>query len=289
MGTCWNCETQVTLGEERTDCDNCQEVIFYHCNSCKERFEVLDKKTKKKLIECKLCGYFKCPSCEVCYTLCDRYEWEREILRELKPEITTGNYPNLLEKVKNILLILEKTKSGIERKNCPERNIPISYAKGKIKMLLARIRGFRVKNENDQRRFNERIKEITDISLGTKLKISDIREDGTYGQEYRDAFNLLVCLGKLKIIKQSFEENDSKIIYDIYLRIDNQPCKFLDVKNLIINECQKCRKRFPSEFLYCNICPPIKKGDNKGEQWKLKKRVNDKDTCQVYRGSFIKQ
>ena len=28
---------------------------------------------------------------------------------------------------------------------------------------------------------------------------------------------------------------------------------------------------------------------NKGEQWKLEKRLNDKDTCQLYRGSFIKK
>lgn len=38
----------------------------------------------------------------------------------------------------------------------------------------------------------------------------------------------------------------------------------------------------------CNICPPYKKGKERGQFRKLKERMNDKDTCQMYRGDFIK-
>ena len=78
MGTCWNCNTQITLGEKRTNCDNCGSIIFYRCNSCSHEFEVLDKKTKKKLKECKLCGFFICSNCGVCSWSCDKYKWERK-------------------------------------------------------------------------------------------------------------------------------------------------------------------------------------------------------------------
>ena len=293
MGTCWNCGTQITLGEERTNCDVCGDILYYKCNNCKEGFEVKDKKTKKKLKVCKLCGYFSCPKCGICSWTCPRYSWEKEIYKILLPEITTVQFPNLYEKVTKIVKYFEEEKGGQEQRVCPERRVLISYAKNRIKSLLAKVEGFRVKNEHDREAFIKRVNEIVEKQTGTELKISEIREEGSYGQEYRDAFNLLVCLGKLKIIQKEFEKNGEKIKYDAYIRIDGTPCKLLSKDDLIINECPNPKhignKRFPLETECCPNCPPHKSGKEKGELWKLKKRLNDKDTCQMYRGNFIKK
>jgi hypothetical protein len=136
--------------------------------------------------------------------------------------------------------------------------------------------------EKDKYAFINRLKEITDIPIGTKLTITKIREEGSYGQEYRDAFNLSVCLGKLKIIWiPSIEEKQE---YALYERIDESPCKFLSKEDVIINECPKCKKRYSKEEIYCSCIS--KKGKNKGQNIKLKKRVNNCDTCQMYRGDF---
>jgi len=293
MGTCWNCNTEIDLGEERTKCDVCGSVLFYKCNYCKERFEVLDKKTSKKLKICKLCGHFFCPNCRVCYYGCSRYDWEKEVLKILRPEITQGNFPIVLDKAKLIVKYFEEEKGGQERRVCPERKVLISYAKNRIKSLLAKVEGFRVKDIEDRNAFIKRMNEIVEKELGTELKISEVREDGSYGQEYRDAFNLLVCLGKLKIIKKSFEKEGEIINYDSYIRCEEGTCHLLSKNDLIINECKnpkhKGNKRFPLEITHCPNCPPHKTGKDKGEQWELKKRLNDKATCQLYRGNFIKK
>ena len=293
MGSCWNCNTEITLGEERTKCDVCENIIFYRCNNCKEEFEVLDKETKKKLRECKICGYFICPNCKVCSWNCNKYEWEKEILKILRPEITQGNHPTLLDKVREIREYFEYEKGGQERRICPERKVLISYAKNRIKSLLAKSEGFRVKDGEDKDAFIKRIEEITAKELGTELKISEVREDGSYGQEYRDAFNLLVCLGKLKIVKKSFEKEDKTIEYDSYIRCEKEHCNLLSTDDLIINECvnkeHMGNRRFPLDVNYCPTCKTYQKGKEKGQLRRLKRRLNDKDTCQLYRGSFIKK
>ena len=293
MGNCWNCNTQITLGEKRTHCDVCGNIIFYYCNNCSYKFEILDKKTKKRLKECKLCGHFICPNCGVCSWSCDKYKWEKEVLKILRPEITQGNFPNLLDKTTKIVKYFEEEKGGQEHKVCPERGVLLSYAKNRIKSLLAKVEGFRVKDKEDKDAFIKRMNEIIAKEIGTELKISEVREDGSYGQEYRDAFNLLVCLGKLEIVKKSFKKDDEIIAYDSYIRYEKEPCKLLSKEDLIINECTNPKhegnKRFPLYMEYCPTCIKYKQGKNKGQARKLKKRLNDKDTCQLYRGSFIKK
>ncbi len=289
MGTCWNCNTQISLGEERTRCDNCHTILYYHCNNCSKRFNVEDKKTKKKLVECKLCGYFKCPYCQICSWNCAKYMWEIDILKILKPEITQGNTPIIMKKVREIVNLFEQIRGGKERRIYSERKVLISYAKYRIKSLLAKVEGFRVKDEDDRDAFLKRLEEVTDKDMGTELKITDIREDGSYGQEYRDAFNLSVCMGKLKIEKKSFEKDGETIEYDSYIRIEGEPCKYLAQDDLILNECKTCKKRYNSNVKFCSICPPYTKGNNAGQFRKLKKRLNDKDICQLPRSSFHKK
>lgn len=293
MGTCYNCNTEITLGEDRTNCDVCGTTLFYHCNNCSEKFEVKDKKTKKKLKECKLCGYFKCPHCSICSWSCQKYGWEKEILKILRPEVTQGSCPNVLNKIRRIVEYIGEERGGQERRICKERGVLISYAKNRIKSLLAKVEGFRVKNENDREAFIKRLDEITTKPIGTELKISEVREAGSYGQEYRDAFNLLVCLGKLRIIKREFKDKDKIIMYEVYIRENNKSCKLLSKEDLIINECTNSKhvgnKRFQKDLIYCPTCKPYSKGESKGQKRKLKKRLNDKDVCQMYRGNFIKK
>jgi len=293
MGTCWKCGIQINLGKERIHCDNCGSILFYKCNNCKEEFKILDKKSKKKLKTCKLCGYFICPYCGVCSWSCLKYGWEKEILKILRPEITQLNIPNLLEKTKAIVQYFEEEKGGQEQRVCPERGVLISYAKNSIKSLLAKVEGFRVKNVKDRDAFLKRLDETTEKPLGTELKINEVREEGNYGQVYRDTFNLLVCLGKLKIVEKSFKKNGKITKYEVYVRCEKEHCHLLSKEDLIINICPNKKhigkKRFPLNFTHCPNCSPHKTGKNKGEQWKLEKRLNDKDTCQLYRGSFIKK
>jgi hypothetical protein len=285
MGTCWNCNTQISLEQDQTNCDNCGEIIFYHCNNCSEKFEVLDKESKKKLEGCKLCGYFKCPHCSICSWSCKRFEWEREILKILRPEITQAIFPNLPTKIREVVKYLESEKISIDRKDCPERSVPISYAKSRIKSLLAKFEGFRVKDDGDRDAFIKRMNELETLEIGEETTVSTTREKGSYGQEYRDAFNLLVCLGKFEIRVR--KKKDSEEEYNVFVRCEREPCKYLARDDLVITYCETCKKTFPKGTEYCDTCPPYKKGKESGQKRKLKERLNNKDTCQMYRGSFI--
>lgn len=287
MGTCWNCNTQLSLEKEQTKCDCCGEIILYKCNDCHTGFKIIDKETKLKLQECKFCGYFKCPSCGICSWNCDRFKWEKEILKIFVPEINQTNCPTILEKIRKIINFFEEIKSNSDRLSC-HRKVPITYAKARIKSLLARMEGLKVKNMGDQEAFIQRIDEITEIPIGEEKTISNVREKGSYGQEYRDVFNLLVCFGKFERNKRKIIIAGEEIEYEYFVRCEKEICSKLSKDNLILNECPKCKKIYSNELEHCSSCPPLKKGKNKGEQRKLKKRLSNKDCCQLYRGDFNK-
>lgn len=283
MGSCWNCQKQVTLQEDQTRCDNCKSVISYHCNSCAEGFNIEDKETKKRLRECKVCGYFICPNCTVCFYGCDKFNWQKEILKILSKEIPIGKYPGLPQRASEVAEFFEDVKISRERKTCP-RGVPISYAKLKIKNLLSKVEGFRVKNEKDRKVFVERMDKATDMVIGTEITIGKIREDGNYGQEYRDVLNLLVCLGKFKV-KWLKNKNDSD--YQVFIRWDVGQCPKLSIESVVLSYCPKCKKIYEDkDKTSCDYCIWLK-GINKGQSVKLKKRLNNCDTCQLYRGDFI--
>lgn len=275
MGTCWNCNSQLTLREEETRCDNCQTILFYQCNDCKEEFRIVDKKTKKRLKECSLCGYFKCPECSVCSWACKRYHWEREILRTLKPEITQAQFPNLASKVRLIVTYLESEKTAPDRRVCSKRAVPISYAKGRIKYLLAKLNGHHIKSPEEVEIFNSRLNEIKQIPIGSVKTITKARELGSYGQEYRDAFNLSVCLGLVRIEKRLNKEGNE---YDCFIRYDGEKCPHLREKLVILKKCIKCKKKFNEVETTCPEC-----------NIELVKVTENIDSCQLYRGSFIEK
>jgi len=284
-GGCWKCGKQLKLDDEQTNCDNCSSLIKWKCNSCHEIFEIRDKELNKKLKECKICGFFICPHCGVCYWNCDKFKWQKEILNILKKTIPIGEYPSLIHRVDEIVEYVESIKTSIDRKTCI-RDVPISYSKGKIKGLAARAEGFRIKNPEDMNRFKSRIKDGTDLEIGREITVEKIREDGSYGQEYRDAFNMLVCLGKLKI---KWLKNKEDKEYCVFVREECGICKFFDNDNLIVKYCPKCKKVYNRNKLSCDNNCVWSKGKNKKEIVELKERLNNCDTCQMYRGNFKKK
>jgi len=149
--------------------------------------------------------------------------------------------------------------------------------------------GYRIKSDGDLKKFNERVEEILDFPLGIQLTINSSREDGSYGQEYRDVFNYCICLGKLKKqkIKKNFDGTEREI--EVYRRVEYGKCIHLDLKNILFKICVKCKKEYPkdSTIEYCN-CYQYKKGKNKGEYPKLILKLSNKDTCQLNRGLFLK-
>jgi hypothetical protein len=64
---------------------------------------------------------------------------------------------------------------------------------------------------------------------------------------------------------------------------NNKPPK--NINNEALYECPKCKKRYSLEVENCNTCY-YTKGDKSGLQYKTKKRLNNNDTCQMYRGDF---
>jgi len=280
MGTCWSCNKQVSLSKEQTKCDSCGEVLFYACNSCKKEFNI--EKDSQKLQECKLCGYFFCPNCGVCSYNCKRFIWQDAIMKILAPEISFTKFPFMKSRINQIIEYIVNEKTSNKRKECIN-NIPITYAKGRIKSLMVKLDGFRVKNIRDRDAFVKRVDELTEKPLGFKTTISSIREEGSYGQEYRDAINLMVCLGKMQITW--IPATEDKPEYALYERVDTEPCKYLSKEDLVINECIKCNTKYPLNILECPNCIN-KKGKNKGSHTKTKKRLNNCDTCQMYRGDF---
>ncbi len=282
MGSCYKCNTQITLKEEETRCDGCKEILRYWCNSCKKPFDVEDESTKEKLKECKTCGFFYCPACGVCNKHCQKEDWTQKI-----KEILGNQYYATLngaETLKKIIEYIEEIKMNKERKTCP-KGVPITYAKGRIKSLLVRMNGYRVKNIQDQAEFKKKLTEITELKDGKQITISQIRSDGSYGQEYRDALNLGVCLGLFKVINCISETGKN---YSVFERVETQKCDSLKQKDLIRTECKKCNKQFGKGVSYCDSCVYVK-GEHKEFPYSTKVKISNEDVCQLQRNTFIKK
>jgi len=288
MGTCYNCGKDITLTDGEVKCDNCGAIITYPCHSCKKWFSIYDEKTGTKIKQCGICGFFPCSHCGVCGKDCEKDLWQTQIMKILSPEINYQTIPNLQIKINKIFELIEEIKISHDKKQC-HKGVPITYAKTRIKSCIARMKGYRVKSEKDLQKFKERVEEILDKDLGTQLTINQSREDGSYGQEYRDIFNYCICLGKLKIqkVKKNFDGEEKEI--EVYRRVEDGQCKFLDITNLIIKICPKCKKEYPqnSPIEYCD-CYQYKKGKNIGQFPKLYLKLSNNNTCQLNRGEFVK-
>lgn len=275
MGTCHNCNTQVTLKDGESKCDNCKEVLRYCCHQCNNWFFIRDQ-NQNKLKECKVCGFFYCPLCGICGPDCAKSIW-RERLNTINPKLQATQ-------ISDVIKLLEEIKYGKENVNCLNL-VPITYAKTKIKSLFARMDGFKTKSEKDTEAFKRRVMDILDKPLGWKMNVNELRENGSYGQEYRDALNIGICTGEIKANIIRKEDGRKYIEYE---RIQEPPCNYLvKIGDLIINHCSKCQSVFEKEELFCNRCV-YKKGKNKGQPLKLKKRLSNIDSCKFPRNDFKK-
>jgi len=279
MSKCYDCETEFTLKEEEIKCDSCGKIVNFPCWNCKQWFSIAETKL------CKTCGFFICINCGTCGINCQKGWWCLRLKEILGVEIGE-------EKLQKVLDLIEEIKIGKERRCCPH-GVSISYAKGRIKSCIVRMKGYRVKDIQDQSKFNERMEKVLDSPLGHRFTINQSRESGSYGQEERDVFNLCVCQGILekKIVKRKIGEIEVK--YEEYERIEKGECPMLDLKKLIIKVCPnpKCTiKEFPLSQTHC--CNPecrYKRGNRKGQNRVLKLKISNKDICQLNRGDFKKE
>jgi hypothetical protein len=277
MSKCYNCGTEFTLKSEETHCDKCKKKVNFPCNACSKWFSIEGIKT------CGFCGYYYCPECNTCSRDCLRYIVYAKI-REIIPQITNEQ----LEKIKDYI---EDLKTNKEQKSCPN-GVPISYAKGRCKMCFVKLLGYGCKSEGDLTRFKERYEQVLDKDLGDILTINQSREDGGYGQEFRDVFNLAVCLGKLKKIKTKRIVDGKEIEFGGYQRIEEAPCSHFDSKDMVLKKCPQkdCKiKIFPYKEISCS-CPECKykKGKKVGQLRELKLKISNQDICQLNRGAFKK-
>lgn len=280
MGTCHNCGIQITLKDEEVICDNCGEVVNYPCHYCKKWFSIDDTKL------CGVCGFYVCPYCRTCRKDCQKEMWQTKITKILAPEISYETFPKLQEKINKLLELIEEIKISHDKREC-SNGVPITYAKNRIKSCIVRMKGYRVKSEEDMNAFKQRMEEVGNIDVGNILTINQAREDGTYGQEYRDVFNLCICLGKLKKERIKKLIDDEEVEIEVYKRVGNAQCPFFDIEKLIIKFCPKCKKEYSPNEENCPICF-YKKGKNIGKPFKLKLRISNKDICQLNRGEFEK-
>jgi len=285
MGTCWNCDSEFTLKNEETKCDNCREIINFKCHNCHQWFSIKGE-DGKRIGNCKYCGYFNCPKCNICGKKCESFEYQNKV-----EEIISGK-GNVFTKAKKIVDYFADIKIGKDRRTCPH-GVSISYAKNRIKTCIVRMKGYKVKDQEDMDIFKERLEHILDKTIGEVITINQSREKGSYGQEFRDVFNLAICMGKLQRIKIFKIIDGEKEEIEVYKRIEKGDCPMLDIKDLIVKECPRkdCKiKTYPESETHC-CCPECryKKGKKKGQLRELKLKISNKDTCQLTRSDFKKE
>jgi len=254
--------------------------VNYPCNYCKEWFAI------DKTSLCAVCGFYVCINCGTCSQSCQKEKWQTEITKILAPEINYSTHPNLQEKINKLLKFIEDIKISKEKREC-QKGVPISYAKNRIKSCIVKMNGYRTKSQMDVQKFNERHEEVLNKNIGDILTINQAREEGSYGQEYRDVFNYCLCLGKLKKVKTRKIIDDEEIEIEVYKRVEDGQCPMLDLKELIVKFCPKCGKKYDESENYCSDCF-YQKGKKQGQPFQLRLKISNKDICQLNRGDFEK-
>lgn len=163
--------------------------------------------------------------------------------------------------------------------------VPKTYAKSKIKQFVMRLSGINTKSDTDKEAFIERFQEIKDFRVGHRFAINSIRKDGEYGQEYRDALNLSVCMGMMKKTRQS--NNTEMGYYEVWERIDGVPCSYSKLNEPQKNKCGTCKRLYSvrQEKCFRTSCMYIK-GPKKGKYRELKIIRNAEAFCKLPPGRF---
>lgn len=255
---CQNCGTVIRLKGQEPMCPNCGKNPYY-CWSCKEEIKGSEQ-------ICPACGFFVCNKCGSC---------GRECILD-KQNYTITDVRNIIEKIKRL-----------DRKTCPE-GVPISYAHYELRNAALKIKGQLVKNESDSEAFRRRLEELKNFLPGKKWTISQIRELGSKGKEWREISNMGICLGWVKktvIIKDDEE-------FDFFERVEGEPCPYRNWDKLLTKVCPRCKKEYTEDdkewktgFCTCFY----EKGEKKNLCPELKQRKSNITFCQLSRENFIRK
>lgn len=262
MGICYSCKKEIILKENETNCPNCGKPPYY-CNGCGGD---ITGETK----ECPICYYYICPNCDGHGSDCR--------LQELLEATKDMNKKETIE-------FVYLSKDGLVRQSC-HNNVGISYAKNKLKTMVLKLQGDNIKNKEDHIAFKIRFNKITDYDEGKTWLISEVKEPGIHGIEWREVSNLSVCMGLAKKeIKKSIVVKGRK--YEIFTRVDREKCEYSNWENLIIKYCPICKKQFPINIELCNNFSCYdSKGENKGQPRKLKTKRTKIEFCNKPRKTF---
>jgi len=302
MGRCWRCDTELRLVGNQWLCDNCDEAMGYKCWKCKYDFTVRDPLTKKNINQCSACGFYHCPDCGSCDEVCPKNEWIRMVFNILAGQTTLDGdliITNPQEKVKRIIQFVETLKTEKRpHKVCPYY-VYASYARGRkgeqgrIKQLLARMNGIGVKSRLDAEKFREKLNSILGIDINSpSFTVDDLREEGRYGKEERDACALGVCMRELEADLVITKKGHKAIVYK---RIDVEgQCPYLRQDNFITKRCPNCHKDYNNpqlEYYQPNLefCPncSYKRGKKKGNSYPLIVKETNTFTCNCPYNEFI--
>lgn len=291
MGKCWNCKKEITLKEDEVRCDSCGEIVKYSCWYCTKFFYVLqDDDTKVK--ECDVCGYFICPDCGRCNQECPNFDWRKQQQQLIDCCPNNCRYNDArTKKEKKLIDDIIKSKIGKKRTVCPKRGVYRSY-KERIKKYYELAKGINTKNKHDRKKYVERFKRIKNMVAGESVTVNQTKDDGTYGQEDRDALNATVCFGWME---KEWIEKDDGTKYERFTRIKWKKCEFFDVSKLQVKYCtnKKCpdgnnKKSLPMNTIQCCLYKKDTKYHKKGEPYLLKiKKQTNVDICQLNDDNFI--
>jgi hypothetical protein len=261
MGNCMSCGRSINLKEGEETCPNCGKNP-YICWNCGREITGSEK-------ECPVCHFYTCPGCGRCGKNCAR------------PFLIIKCAGMSVEQIVDYVMLW---KSGKMRGNC-HKGVPLSYAKGKLKTFALKLQGFRVKSDDDLEAFEKKFEEIKEFPIGKTWTVNFIKDNGTYGQEYREASNLAVCMGLA--VKEKAEKDGHE--YYRYRRENREQCPYANWDKLVVKQCPKCKKTysFLNSHLKRCMCTRKTRGKEKGFFWALENRTSNCDFCDLPRGQFF--
>jgi hypothetical protein len=172
------------------------------------------------------------------------------------------------------------------KKEC-HKLVPSTYARTKIKQFVLKIEGVRTRNEDDREEFVKRFQKIKDMSYGETLPIEGIRKDGEYGQEYRDALNLSICMGMMK--KTRVENKTPTGYYEVWERIDDAPCRYSKLDEIKKEKCPVCNAIYKQGTINCpDYRCKYTKGPKKGKRRETKTINNKESFCKLPLTAFTR-
>lgn len=186
-----------------------------------------------------------------------------------------------IDKIMELIQNLIKTKENKSKSFC-YRLVPKSYAKKRIKEIILKFSNIKTKDKEDSEIFKKRYDELSNLPLNSSITVSKIREKGSYGQEYRDVINLMICEGKFSIEKMELTKKD---IRNFYKRTNNEFCSYYSPENIWSKKCLKCKSTMESiDILKCPFCNfesfinlPTKKNICNYSRFKSKINIEKKD------------